>query len=452
MKFFDAVVGGRAVGTPGTVALLATVHKSHGRLPWSSLFEPAIALAKNGFTVTPRLEGLLQDARGERLRTHASAADYFFPDGEPLKAGTVVTNQPFAKTLRTIADNGPDAFYSGAIAADIVAATQGVKGNPGVLAEADLMAYQVKKRAPICYRYRRHRICGVGPPSSGALTVGQTLGILKHFELPSLGPNNPDSWHLIAEASKLAFADRARYMADSDFVPVPVKGLLNRSYLAARAKLISREHAAATPVPAGEPPRRNERLQAPDQSQGRPGTSHISIVDGDGNAVSMTTTIEGAFGSQLMVRGFLLNNELTDFSFLPIRNGLTVANRVGPGKRPRSSMAPTMVFDLDGNLKLVVGSPGGSRIIGYVAQTLIAVLDWGLDIQSAIDLGHVVNRNGATDFEAGTNAVSFQAALAVRGHETRQSDLNSGLHGIAVTADGLRGGADPRREGVALGD
>ncbi len=452
MKFFDAVVGGRAVGTPGTVALLATVHKSHGRLPWSSLFEPAIALAKNGFTVTPRLEGLLQDARGERLRTHASAADYFFPDGEPLKAGTVVTNQPFAKTLRTIADNGPDAFYSGAIAADIVAATQGVKGNPGVLAEADLMAYQVKKRAPICYRYRRNRICGVGPPSSGALTVGQTLGILKHFELPSLGPNNPDSWHLIAEASKLAFADRARYMADSDFVPVPVKGLLNRSYLAARAKLISREHAAATPVPAGEPPRRNERLQAPDQSQGRPGTSHISIVDGDGNAVSMTTTIEGAFGSQLMVRGFLLNNELTDFSFLPIRNGLTVANRVGPGKRPRSSMAPTMVFDLDGNLKLVVGSPGGSRIIGYVAQTLIAVLDWGLDIQSAIDLGHVVNRNGATDFEAGTNAVSFQAALAVRGHETRQSDLNSGLHGIAVTADGLRGGADPRREGVALGD
>jgi len=452
MKFFDAVVGGRSVGTPGTVALLAAVHKNHGRLTWQQLFEPAIALAENGFTVTPRLEKLLQDARGERLRTYKAAAEYFFPDGDPLEAGTMVTNQPFAETLRTISEKGPDAFYSGEIAADIVAAVQGAKGNPGVLAEADLTAYQVKKRAPVCHRYRRHRVCGMGPPSSGALTVGQILGILKHFELPSLGPENPESWHLIAEASKLAFADRARYMADADFVPVPAKGLLDRTYLATRAKLISRERAAVTPVPAGEPPQRDGRLQAPDPSRGRPGTSHISIVDGDGNAVSMTTTIEGAFGSQLMVRGFLLNNELTDFSFLSTRDGLTVANRVGPGKRPRSSMAPTMVFDLDGNLELVVGSPGGSRIIGYVAQTLIAVLDWGLDIQAAIDLGHVVNRNGATDFEAGTNAVSLQAALAVRGHKTRQRNLNSGLHGIAVVETGLRGGADPRREGVALGD
>jgi gamma-glutamyltranspeptidase/glutathione hydrolase len=452
MKFFDAVVGGRSVGTPGTVALLASVHESHGRLPWKRLFAPAIALAENGFTVTPRLEGLLQGRRGERLRTYAPAARYFFPGSEPLKAGMLVTNKSFAETLRAIAEEGPSAFYAGALARDIVATVRGVTGNPGLLAETDLAAYRVIKRGPVCHGYRGHRVCGMGPPSSGALTVGQILGILEHFDLTSLGPDSFDSWHLIAEASKLAFADRARYMADADFVPVPVEGLLDRAYLAARARQISRDHAMPTPVSAGEPPRRKGQLQAPDASQGRPGTSHISIIDSDGNAVSMTTTIEGAFGSQLMVRGFLLNNELTDFSFSPTRNGRPIANRVEPGKRPRSSMAPTMVFDGEGNLELIIGSPGGSAIIGYVAQTLIAVLDWGLDIQAAIDLAHVVNRNGATDIEAGTNAARLQAALASRGHDVRIRDLNSGLHGIAVTKDGLRGGADPRREGVARGD
>ncbi|MCZ6837934.1 MAG: gamma-glutamyltransferase [Alphaproteobacteria bacterium] len=452
MKFFDAVVGGRSVGTPGTVALLASVHESHGRLPWKRLFAPAIALAENGFTVTPRLEGLLQGRRGERLRTYAPAARYFFPGSELLKAEMLVTNKSFAETLRAIAVEGPSAFYAGALARDIVATVRGVTGNPGLLVETDLAAYRVIKRVPICHPYRGHRVCGMGPPSSGALTVGQILGILEHFDLASLGPDSFDSWHLIAEASKLAFADRARYMADADFVPVPVEGLLDRAYLAARARQISRDHAMPTPVSAGEPPRRKGQLQAPDASQGRPGTSHISIIDSDGNAVSMTTTIEGAFGSQLMVRGFLLNNELTDFSFSPTRNGRPIANRVEPGKRPRSSMAPTMVFDGAGNLELIIGSPGGSAIIGYVAQTLIAVLDWGLDIQAAIDLAHVVNRNGATDIEAGTNAARLQAALASRGHDVRIRDLNSGLHGIAVTKDGLRGGADPRREGVARGD
>ena len=452
MKFFDAVVGGRSVGVPGTVALLAAVHERYGRLPWERLFAPAITLAENGFTVTPRLEASLQGGRGERLRTYAPAAAYFFPGGEPLKAGSIVTNKPFAETLRTIAKEGPSAFYTGDIARDIVATVQGVTGNPGVLAEADLATYRVIKRAPVCHPYRGRRVCGMGPPSSGALTVGQILGILEHFDLPSLGPDNPDSWHLIAEASKLAFADRALYMADTDFVPVPVKGLLDPAYLTARAQSIVLDSALATPVTAGNPPWRDGSRVAPDPSQGRPGTSHISIVDGDGNAVSMTTTIEGAFGSQLMVRGFLLNNELTDFSFMPAREGRTVANRVEPGKRPRSSMAPTIVFDSGGNLELIVGSPGGSRIIGYVAQTLVAVLDWGLDIQAAIDLGHVINRNGATDIEAGASATRFQATLAARGHEVNIRDLNSGLHGIAVTKDGLRGGADPRREGVARGD
>jgi len=321
-----------------------------------------------------------------------------------------------------------------------------------LLTEADLAAYRVIEREPVCQPYRSYRVCGMGPPSSGALTVGQILGILEHFNLPGLGPANADSWHLIAEASKLAFADRARYMADADFVPVPVKGLLDPVYLTVRAQAIALDKVLTPPVAAGNPPWRSDRGFAPDVPHGRPGTSHISIVDGDGNAVSMTTTIEGAFGSQLMVRGFLLNNELTDFSFQPTRNRRPVANRVEPGKRPRSSMAPTMVFDRDGNLKLVVGSPGGSRIIGYVTQTLVAVLDWGMDIQAAINLPHIVNRNGATDIEARTQAVLFESGLASRGHETRRRDLNSGLHGIEVTKDGLLGGADPRRAGVARGD
>lgn len=454
MGFFEAVVGGRSVGTPGTLALLAEIHSEHGRLPWNRLFEPAINLAENGFAITRRLEQTLLSEggqRAERLRTYAPAAAYFFPDGFALNAGSTITNKPFAETLRAIAEHGPEAFYTGDIARDIVATVQGATGNPGVLEEADLQSYRVVKRDPVCHIYRGHKICGMGPPSSGALTVGQILGILEHFDLPSLGPDSADSWHLMAEASKLAFADRATYMADADFVPVPVQGLLDPAYLTTRAQAIAFGQTLIPPVAAGNPPWRGPKF-APDRARSRPGTSHISIVDGDGNAVSMTTTIEGAFGSQLMVRGFLLNNELTDFSFVPTRNGRPVANRVEPGKRPRSSMAPTMVFDADGNLELVIGSPGGSRIIGYVAKTLVAYLDWGLDIQAAIDLPHVVNRNGATDLESATQAVLFEPSLVSRGHQTRRRDLNSGLHGIALTEDGLQGGADLRREGVAVGD
>lgn len=452
MEFAEAVPGGLSVGTPGTVALLAAVHERHGRLPWKRLFEPAIALAEAGFIVSPRLAELLRERRGERLRTLGDAADYFYPGGDRLKVGQKVKNPEFAKTLRIIAEQGPAGFYRGDVARDIVAAVRGATDNPGLLAEADLANYRVIERQPVCHPYRAYRICGMGPPSSGGLTVGQILGILEHFDLPSLSPANADAWHLLAEASKLAFADRDRYMADADFVPVPVKGLLDPAYLTLRAQAIRLKTTLPTPAASGNPPWRERRELAPDPTQGRPGTSHISIVDGDGNAVSMTTTIEGAFGSQLMVRGFLLNNELTDFSFLPIRFLRPVANKVEPGKRPRSSMAPTMVFDRDGNLKVVVGSPGGSRIIGYVAKTLVAVLDWGLDIQAAIDLGHVVNRNGVTDLEANTPAALFQSALVIRGHQVRRRDLNSGLHGIAVTENGLQGGADPRREGVARGD
>ena len=292
----------------------------------------------------------------------------------------------------------------------------------------------------------------MGPPSSGALTVGQILGILEHFDLPSMGPDSIEAWHLFAEASKLAYADRALYMADSDFVRVPTAGLVDPGYLTVRAQLVNRSLAMETPAAAGNPPWREAMLWSPDTSLELPGTSHISIVDAEGNAVSMTTTIESGFGSNLTVRGFLLNNELTDFSFRPERDGRPIANRVEPGKRPRSSMAPTLVFDSDGELLMVVGSPGGSRIIEYVAKTLVATLDWGMDVQSAIDLGHVVNRNGGTDLEAGTEAEAFQAALESRGHEVKVRDLNSGLHAIMITQEGLVGGADPRREGIVLGD
>jgi len=395
---------------------------------------------------------MLASERGQRLRTYAAARDYFFPGGKPLQSGTRKTNPQFAETLIAIAERGPRAFYSGAIAEDIVAAVRNAPGNPGRLSLADLASYDIVRRDPVCHGYRSYRICGMGPPSSGGLTVGLTLGMLTAFDLHSMGPDDPQSWHLLAEASKLAFADRNQYMADGDFVPVPEAGLLHRDYIAKRATLIRRETSILAPVVHGLPPGTATPKRAPDNQKGRPGTSHISIVDGSGNAVSMTTTIEGAFGSQLMVRGFLLNNELTDFSFLPNKDGQPVANRAAPRKRPRSSMAPTIVFNADNSLRLVVGSPGGSRIIGYVAKTLVAVLDWDLDIQKAIDLGHVVNRNGATDFEAGTAAEKFVPALKALGHKTRIRDLNSGLHGIEIVAGKLRGGADPRREGVARGD
>ena len=453
MGFFDAVIGGRSVGVPGTVRLLEAVHQDHGALPWADGFDAAIALAADGFVVSPRLAGLLQnERRAERLTTYANARALYYPDGSALAAGDTLRNPGFAATLRAIADGGADAFYSGAIAQDIVDTVASATDNPGSLSLDDLAGYRVIKRAPVCVDYRGYNVCGMGPPSSGALTVGQILGVLGHFDLASMGPESVDAWHLFAEASKLAYADRGQYMADSDFVSVPAAGLLDPGYLTTRAQLVSRDTALATPVAAGNPPWRETRLYAPDTSAGRPGTSHITIVDGDGNIASMTTTIEGAFGSQLMTDGgFLLNNELTDFSFRPAVDGRPVANRVEAGKRPRSSMAPTIVFNPNGSPRLAIGSPGGSRIIKYVAQTLIGVLDWGLDVQQAINLGHVTNRNGGTDLEEGSAMAALAEALTARGHEVNVRGLNSGLHGIEILPSGLVGGADPRREGVARG-
>lgn len=453
MGFFDAVVGGRSVGVPGTVRLLETIHTAQGRLPWADGFQSAISLANDGFVVSPRLAGLLQNENlSKRLQTYAAARAMYYPNGTALAAGETLENPGFAATLQAIAEGGADAFYVGDIAQDIVDTVASATDNPGLLTLDDLAGYRVIERAPVCMDYRGYNVCGMGPPSSGALTVGQILGVLSHFDLPSMGPDSVDAWHLFAEASKLAYADRGQYMADSDFVSVPSAGLLDPSYLTTRAQLVSRNTAMETPVAAGNPPWRETQLYAPDETNGRPGTSHITVVDGDGDIASMTTTIEGAFGSQLMTAGgFMLNNELTDFSFRPDVDGRPVANRVEAGKRPRSSMAPTIVFNGDGTPRLAIGSPGGSRIIEYVAQTLVAVLDWEMDVQQAIDLGHVTNRNGGTDLEEGTAATALADALVARGHEVNIRGLNSGLHGIEISADTLVGGADPRREGVARG-
>jgi gamma-glutamyltranspeptidase/glutathione hydrolase len=447
LGFFDAVVGGLSVGTPGTPALMGEAHARWGRLTWADLFAPAIALANAGFPVSPRLAELIAGDQ-DRLGRFEETANYFLPDGMPLEAGDILTNPEYAETLRTIALRGHEAFYRGDIAADIVSTVREAEGNPGVLSAVDLSIYEVRERAPVCASFRAHDVCGMGPPSSGALTVGQILGMLDGFDL-SAGPNDAEVRRLIGDASRLAFADRGRYMADSDFVPVPMTGLVDPVYLAQRAEALTGDRALEDVAP-GTPEFDHALNWADDASLEFPSTSHFVIVDADGNVASMTTTIENAFGSRLMVRGFLLNNELTDFSFRSHDAGVPIANRVEPGKRPRSSMAPTIVMK-DGVPVLAIGSPGGSRIIGYVAESIIAWADWGMNVQEAVSLPHAVNRFGTYDLEEGTSAESLRAPLEAMGFEVETRALTSGLHAIEI-GEVLRGGADPRREGIALGD
>ena len=444
--FFEAVVGGSSVGVPGVIRMLELAHQEHGRLPWDALFQPAIALAEEGFAVTPRLHYLISVDR--YLATFPETRRYFYlPDGEALPVGHRLRNPDYAESLRLIAAVGADGFYSGPIAEAIVARVRTAPRNPGLMTLEDLAAYQAKERPALCRPYRQYEVCGMPPPTSGGIAVLQMLGLLERFDLAQAGPDAVEGWHLLAEAGRLAFADRNAYVADSDFVNVPLGRLLARNYLRSRSLLMDpgRSLGEARPGDVGQ------RAAVVRQTE-PPSTTHFSIVDGDGNAVSMTSSVENAFGSRLMAGGFILNNQLTDFSFRPEVEGRPVANRVAPGKRPRSSMSPTLVLDEDGGLILAIGSPGGSRIIGFVTKALVGVLDWGLDVQSAISLPNLTNRNGVTDLEAGTRLEALSEALEALGQEVQMRGMNSGLHGIRLTAEGLEGGADPRREGVALGD
>ncbi|MBL8311712.1 MAG: gamma-glutamyltransferase [Burkholderiales bacterium] len=457
LKFHDAAVGGKSVGVPGTVALMAEVHRKHGRLPWKALFAPAIALAEAGFPVSPRLHMQLKSERF--LKTDTVAREYFYrPDGEPWPVGYGLKNPAYAATLRAIADGGVDAFYRGPIATDIVNAVR-AHVNAGDLTEADFSAYRVFERAPVCTRYRGYRVCGMPAPSSGGTAVAQMLASLERFPLANWRPDSAqmlDSVHVMAEAGRLAFADRNRFLADPDFVHIP-GGLLDLDYLNSRAALIDPTRSMKRAEPGQ--PRGAQLALAEDASVDIPGTSHISIVDRYGNAVAMTTTIEDQFGARMMVRGFLLNNELTDFSFLPADDGRRVANRIEPGKRPRSSIAPTIVYDRAGQPVIVTGSPGGSAIINYVVKSLVGLIDWGMTPQAVADAPNFGSRNGPTEIEKGTPLEALKPALEARGHSVAVLEFTSGLHVLArerLGRDGLAsgrwlGGADPRREGVVIG-
>lgn len=470
MAFKDAQIGGRSVATPGVLRALEMAHRQTGRLPWATLFEPAIRLAEQGFAISPRLHKLL--AEDPFVAQSPDMAAYFLnADGTLKAAGTQLKNPALAAVFKRIAKEGPDALYRGPIADEIARKVQG-HANAGSLSLADLNGYAAKERAPLCTDYKQWKICGMPPPSSGGIAVAQILGTLQALEareprwaiapmtpVKSASPAGleptPEAVHLMAEAGRLAFADRALYVADPDFAAVPVAGLVAPDYLAKRATLIGeRSMGIAKPgQPTGI-----QVAYAPDRSPMRISTSHVVAVDGWGGAVSMTTTVEGAFGSHVMVQGFLLNNQMTDFSFVPEENGQPVANRVQPGKRPLSAMAPTLVFDRkSGELLLAVGSPGGSMIIEYVSKSLVALLDWKLDPQAAIGLPNFGSRNGATELEAGLFSPGFKQALKDRGHALSEIEMTSGIQVIVLTRDAngkvsLSGGADPRREGEALGD
>ena len=450
LGFWDGVASGRSVGVPGLVRLMETLHARHGVLPWADLFGPAIALARDGFPVSPRLAGLIAQQQ-ERLATR-QAAGMFLPGGVALVAGDLFRNAALAATLETLAADGAEAFYGGPIAEAMVAAVA-ADPRPGTLSLDDLAGYAVIARRPVCMSYRKTwRVCGMGPPSSGATTVGQILGLMNRFDLSGLSVGDARLWHLFAEASKLAYADRGQYLADSDFVPVPVAGLLDAGYLAGRAQTIYPDRARPGRAEPGDPPWREGRLHAPDRQVDRPGTTHLSVIDDQGLAISLTASIETAFGSGRLAGGFLLNNQLTDFSFRFVDEaGVPIANAPAAGKRPRSSMSPTIVFR-DGAPVVLTGSPGGSRIPEYVAGSLIGMLDFGLDPAAAAALAHVSDRNRDTvvvEPEIGSAVIEGLTAL---GHQVESRPLVSGLHIIAAGADGLSGGADPRREGIASGD
>ncbi|MFM2129437.1 MAG: hypothetical protein RL477_983 [Pseudomonadota bacterium] len=446
-------VGGISAAVPGTLAMLEMAHKRHGKLPWAELFKPAIELANRGFEISPRLA---RSIANDRYITRFSAARDYFSDmrGQPLKAGHVLTNRALADTLEQVAKGGAQAFYTGAIARDIAAAVRGDRARPGKLTAADLAAYQAKKRRQLCGPYRTWLVCGFGPPTAGGVTTLMTLALLERFDLSKLAPNSPEAVHLFAEAMRLANADRLHYVADPDFEDVPLNAMLDPRYLARRARLI-RENSAMRHAAPGDLPvaRRRAMLDVREEDDERPSTTHFNIVDKDGNAVAMTSSVGDAFGSRLFVRGFFLNNHATDFTAVPrTASGEPKPNRPEANKRPRSAQSPTFVFDGSGRLVMAVGSPGGTRIIAFVLKTVIGVLDWNLDIQDAIALPNRTVRGNTIELERGTALADIQDRLKAMGHEVRLRSLASGLQGITIRNGALQGGADSRREGVVVGD
>ncbi len=444
--FRDAVVSGRATGTPGAVAMLAMAQSAHGRLAWNQLFADAERLADQGFVVSPRLAGMIAGPFPQGATPDAKA--YFTrPDGEKYKAGDVLRNPAYAATVRKIAAEGPRAILEGSIAEAIVAkVAEGPR--PGTLSLTDLKTYRPKAGPAVCRPYRVYAVCVPAPPSSGAALL-EALGILEHTDIASRGPTDPQAWHLFAQASRLMYADRDRYFGDPDLVEVPVEGLLDPTYLRERAKLIG-ETAGPAPAP-GKP--RGAGVRAPDATREPAGTSHFVVVDAAGNVVSMTTTVESIFGTGRMVGGFFLNNQLTDFSFSPVNPDKSpAANAVAPGKRPRSSMAPTVVLDRQGRFVAAVGSPGGNSILAYNLKALVGVLDWKMPIQAAFDLPNLIARGDSYASEPAKYAPGVVEALAAKGVKfTGFGGEGSGLHGVVMTPNGLEGAADPRREGVAKG-
>ena len=444
----DAIPGGLSVGVPGNVALMAQAHAKHGKLPWEALFQPAIRLARDGFQVTPRLQRTLAAARGTAALTAEGRALYFGPDGEPLPVGTTVRNPALAQLLARLADQGPPAFYAGANAEAIARAVSTSSRNPAPMTTGDIAAYQARPRDPVCTTYRAWRVCGMGPPSSGATTVSGVLGLLERFDMAALGKDSPVSWHLIAEAQRLAYADRERYLADSDFAAVPTAGLIAPDYLARRSQLIApdRTLAKAEPgTPPGAPLARADGL-TPDVVS----TSHFVAVDRHGAAVSLTSTIESAFGSGLMVNGYYLNNELTDFSLIPERGGKPVANRVEAGKRPRSSMSPTLVYGPDGKLRLAIGAAGGTTIPAQVVKAIIGVVDWKLSAQAAISLPVIFAPGDTVFVETGSALEAMIPALVQLGHDVRARPASFKANAVEVVEGRLVGAADPRSEGRSV--
>ncbi|MBV8972908.1 MAG: gamma-glutamyltransferase, partial [Sphingomonadaceae bacterium] len=423
----QAIPGGKSVGVPGNIAMLKLAHDKYGKLPWAKLFEPAIALARGGYDVTPRLANAIAESARTLSRQKEAAALYLHADGSPKKAGEHIVNEELARTFEAVAKDGPAAFYTGANAAALVAAVDHAPTNPSTMTTADMAAYRAKERAPVCGRYRQYRICSMGPPSAGGIAVIAMLGQLQGFDLSKLGKDSPVAWHLFADSERLAFADRAAYGGDMDFVTVPVAGLIDPAYLKERAKLISATATfahAAPGQPKGAPPR------AAPKAVEIPSTSDMAVADTSGNVASMTSTVEGGFGSSLVAGGYVLNNELTDFDFAPELDGQKVANRVQGGKRPRSSMSPSIVYGPDGKVVLAVGAAGGPTIPAQVAKAIIGVLDWHLSIQEAIALPLVFTHDDTLVLEKGPMFAAMEPALKAMGHRTVQFSLGLKANGI----------------------